>query len=876
MKTKLLLLLAFLCQISFAQVSNANLVAYYSFDNTLVNAGPGGSNYNLSYFGSGTNPAYLATGGVTGGSINNSGCFEFNTTITLQNSEFFNLLESNPNQSFSVSYWAYNNQAQSTSSIRTHFEMFGSMFARGGLAWGISTQNGNFSLTSAANVSHTIGVWNHIALVYDASALRLRMYVNGFAYNEVATPANTIFKYNNKFVIGGGTDGSGDNSLTKAFAGRIDEMYVFNRALQQTEVTALYNKEVPTSSCPTGNYTANSQALVDLLAGCTTINGNLTISGSGITNLSSLSSLTSVNGNLMISGATNLTSLNGLSNLTTINNALVIINSGITNLDGVSNLTSVSGISINQCSSLTSINGLSNVSGILTGDVIFYQNNNLTNLNGLQNITQARSLNISENTNLQNISSLSGLTTLTHNISNTLQLIQNNNLTNLNGLNNLTTFSNNGGVRIISNTSLTDIDALAAISNLAYLEITNNTNLSTCAIASVCNLLNVNTSNAFISGNGTNCSSKPVVQSFCPTCPPGDVIFTTQTEVNNFLAQYPNCTQINGNLTIEGWDVTNLSNLGSLNSITGNLNMYLVNSSASLTGLQNITSVGGRVYIEFQRPNVDYLSGLTSVGGLVVAGAGITNLNGLSNITGHIPGNLEVFNNPLNNLTGLNNITSVGNDLLISFSNNLVDLTGLNNITSVGKSLTIHFNNNLTSLNGLNNLTTIGDINLNNSGFSLRGNPLLTNISALENVSNIVRGFNLWDNASLTNCAITPVCNKLANSTTNITLTGNATGCESIAVVQTACATLSSSDFELESNLKIYPNPFNSQITFDLGNSYENVTVLIHDITGKQLYKNSFSGNQLVINNLGNLPSGMYVATLTTENGTSITKKIVK
>ncbi|MCU0351194.1 MAG: T9SS type A sorting domain-containing protein, partial [Flavobacterium sp.] len=84
------------------------------------------------------------------------------------------------------------------------------------------------------------------------------------------------------------------------------------------------------------------------------------------------------------------------------------------------------------------------------------------------------------------------------------------------------------------------------------------------------------------------------------------------------------------------------------------------------------------------------------------------------------------------------------------------------------------------------------------------------------------------------------------------------------------------SDFELESNLKIYPNPFNSQITFDLGNSYENVTVLIHDITGKQLYKNSFTGNQLVINNLGNLPSGMYVATLTTENGTSITKKIVK
>jgi hypothetical protein len=604
MKTKLLLLLAFICQISFAQVSNANLVAYYSFDNTLVNAGPGGSNYNLSYFGTGTNPTYLATGGVTGGSINNPGCFEFNTTITLQNSEFFNLLESNPNQSFSVSYWAYNNQAQSTSSIRTHFEMFGSMFARGGLAWGISTQNGNFSLTSAANVSHTIGVWNHIALVYDASALRLRMYVNGFAYNEVATPANTIFKYNNKFVIGGGTDGSGDNSLTKAFAGRIDEMYVFNRALQQTEVTALYNKEVPTSSCPTGNYTANSQALLDLLAGCTTINGDLTISASGITNLSSLSSLTTINGNLQIINTTNLASLNGLSNLTTINGTLSLGNTNISNLDGISNLNTVSGIGLSQNNSLTNIQGLSNVAGIMSGAITIFQNNNLTNLSGLQNITQASSINITENLTLQNLNGLAGITTLTNNISNTLQIQQNNALTSLDGLNNLTTFTNNGGVKIIGNQALTSIDALAQINNLILIDILDNSNLSTCAIASVCSLLNVNNSNAFISGNGTNCSSKIVVQNICTT--------------------------------------------------------------------------------------------------------------------------------------------------------------------------------------------------------------------------------------------------------------------------------LSSSDFELESNLKIYPNPFNSQITFDFGNSYENVTVLIHDITGKQLYKNSFSGNQLVVNNLGNIPSGIYVATLTTENGTSITKKIVK
>ena len=604
MKTKLLLLLVFLSQISFAQVSNANLVAYYSFDNTLANAGPGGSNYNLSYFGTGTNPAYLTTGGVTGGSINNPGCFEFNTTITLQNSEFFNLLAStNPNQSMSVSYWVYNNQAQNSASIRTHFEAFGSMFSRGGLGWGVSTQNGNFN-TTTANLAFTSGVWDHITLVFDASQRRLLMYVNGNAASQVITTANSIFKYNNKFVIGGGTDGSGENSLTKALSGRIDEMYVFNRALLPTEVTALYNKQVPAPNCPTSNYTATLQSQIDVLAGCTTFNGNLTINAPTATYLNALSSLTTVNGNFVIANGTSFTNLEGLSNLTTVTGNFIIGGVSISNLNQLTSLTSVGGIVLNGNNFLTDIQTLSNISGSLTGNITIINNQNLTNLNGLQNISQAASLNITNNASLQSINGLSGLTTLTNSFSNTLTIETNPLLASLNGLNNLVNLPNNGGVRILTNNSLSDISALATISNLAYLEITNNPNLSTCAIAPVCNLLNVNNSNAFISGNGANCSSKTVVQNIC--------------------------------------------------------------------------------------------------------------------------------------------------------------------------------------------------------------------------------------------------------------------------------ATLSSSDFELESNLKIYPNPFNSQITFDFGNSYENVTVLIHDITGKQLYKNSFSGNQLVVNNLSNLPSGMYVATLTTENGTSITKKIVK
>lgn len=89
--------------------------------------------------------------------------------------------------------------------------------------------------------------------------------------------------------------------------------------------------------------------------------------------------------------------------------------------------------------------------------------------------------------------------------------------------------------------------------------------------------------------------------------------------------------------------------------------------------------------------------------------------------------------------------------------------------------------------------------------------------------------------------------------------------------------TLNSEDFNFnERNIIAYPNPFNNQITFDFEGNSEKGTISIYDISGKQLYQTKFDGNSATINNLGNLPAGIYLATLTTENGTSITRKIIK
>lgn len=551
---------------------------------------------------------------------------------------------------------------------------------------------------------------------------------------------------------------------------------------------------------PSGNVTLTTQAEVNAFVAqypnCTEINGLLTINGGNINNLSGLSNITSITNGLTISQCNTLTSLNGLQNITSING-----NISITNNPLLVDLTGLNG--------LTSLNN--NSSGSL-GNIFLNQNNNLTSLNGLQNLT---------------------------------------NLTRDNLANTRTGFA------IYNCNSLTDISALGNINNavVEFIVLSNNTNLSSCAISTVCNKLAINTDWVTISGNATGCESIAVVEAACnpDPCPPSNVTLTTQAAVDAFVAQYPNCTTIQGNFGLVGESINNISGLSSLTTINGGL--FIQNTSlTNLAGLNNLNTVQR---ITLSSNNV------------------LTDISQLSGINVALTGNISItYNNALISLNGLQNITAFAR---MTISNNpaLTSLSGLDGLSSstspFSTSVNIENNAGITSLNGLQNL-----INFTNSGgIRIFENPLLNDISAIANI-NSFGALEIVNNIVLSNCAIFSVCNKLNVSPSDVVINGNATGCESIAVVQAACDTLSSSDFELESNLKIYPNPFNSQITFELGNTYENVTVLIHDITGKQLYKNSFSGNQLVVNNLGNLTSGIYVATLTTENGTSITKKIVK
>lgn len=155
---------------------------------------------------------------------------------------------------------------------------------------------------------------------------------------------------------------------------------------------------------------------------------------------------------------------------------------------------------------------------------------------------------------------------------------------------------------------------------------------------------------------------------FAQSCLPNGIVFTSQQQIDNFHTNYPLCTVIEGDVRVQGTDITNLKGLNVLTSIKGGMYIVFNDSLISFSGLENLTSVGGDVTL--------------------------------------------FYNRRVTNLSGLDNLTSIGSSLGIGYNMNLVSLTGLENLTTLGRiysgiyngTLTIEYNENLMSLLSLQSI----------------------------------------------------------------------------------------------------------------------------------------------------------------------------
>jgi hypothetical protein len=135
------------------------------------------------------------------------------------------------------------------------------------------------------------------------------------------------------------------------------------------------------------------------------------------------------------------------------------------------------------------------------------------------------------------------------------------------------------------------------------------------------------------------------------SCLPEGITFLWQADIDSFQTNYPGCTKIEGDVTINSFDITNLNGLSVLTSIGGSLSIY-VDVLSSLAGLENLTSIGGGLIIQ----NNDSLTSLT----------GLENLTSVHNIWFR-------YNHSLTSLTGLDNVITFGSLIWIADNDTLSD-----------------------------------------------------------------------------------------------------------------------------------------------------------------------------------------------------------
>jgi len=391
--------------------------------------------------------------------------------------------------------------------------------------------------------------------------------------------------------------------------------------------------------CPTGDYFFDSQAEIDdfgaMYALCTDITlGDVSISGSGISNLNGLSNLKNVTGEFRLYNINTLINTDGLSNLTTVGDWLQISSisstsvamnlSGLTSVGGDFQITGNSALTAIDLSSLTSVGDelrITNNSALtavnlnsLTNSPVYIsigQNNVLTNLN-LDNLTTVGGLSISINSALPNLNTLSNLTTVG---SSGLSINTNDALTDINGLSNLTTIE--GGLGIYSIPSLTHLDALSNLTTLGgMLEI------------GLPQLTNLDGLSGLTSTGGINLSVNPSL-----------------TDIDGLS----NITTLGGNLRINDVDaLTNLDGLNGLTSIGGRIEITRNALLTNLDGLSNVTSVQGEIRI----------GGFTAS----IGNPQLTDISGLQNISAEGITNLYIRHNPLLSVCNLPNFCTYLSD----------------------------------------------------------------------------------------------------------------------------------------------------------------------------------------------------------------------
>lgn len=575
-------------------------------------------------------------------------------------------------------------------------------------------------------------------------------------------------------------------------------------------------------------------------------------------------------------------------------------------------------------SSLLPLANITNIDGNLLIGTTYYSSSGsplLTSLNGLDNLISVGGwLDIEICTELINLEGLGAL----ESIEEGLIIIYNQNLTSLSGLENLSTL--NGPVYIVWNDSLTSIDALSSVetSEITDLSIFSNTSLSNCNITLLCSYLESPNGVINIYSNGDGCDSPSQIAENCfitlPCLPFGNYYFLSQEDVDYFSVNFPNCSNLQGQVIIRNGDITNLSGLNQITSINGALTLQFVSNLTALNGLHNLDFISGTLNINGNNSlnDISALSNIVSdsLVDLLIhdnTSLSICSINSICNYLDNINGTISIYdnnvgcNNPsqisdscninleclpygdyyltsqqeiddfsinypdctelngiikisgddITNLDGLSQITSISDRLDIAFNPLLNDISGLENLTHIGNTLVIWINDILEDLSPLENLTFVGE------SIRIISNDSLESLSGLDNVnSDSLAYIRVQFNPSLSMCSILSLCNYLEIDSADYDISNNLDNCNSGEEITQLCVN-DIQEYSKYSFFNIYPNPSSSILTIESKDNKIIDEVIIFNQLGQiLLQQESYSGSI----DISELNPGNYILEIISNN----------
>jgi hypothetical protein len=564
-----------------------------------------------------------------------------------------------------------------------------------------------------------------------------------------------------------------------------------------------YGESKKVQNCQ-GDVTLSSQAEVDAFT-CTEVNGNLTISGGDITNLTSLALLEKISGNLLITNNPNLETLDLPALGSNVASLSISNNGNLNSISGFNNLFQASSLHIGDNPKLVTVSGFNTLAhvpvGLGGGGFTIVQNDALTNLSGFDALITTTNLRIVNNSKLL---ALDGFPSLTQVIGD-FQISNNESLKTINGFNKLRAISGyprivlNSALLIENNASLETLEGLSSLKSISApldagrvppvpgtvtVYVTANPKLTACCSLRplLDALLSSGAPSSFvrinISGNGGGCTQENILN--CEKICDGDVTLTSQAEVDAF-----NCTKVTGNLTVTGADITRLSGLSSLREVYGDLRIENVNAP-SLEGLVLLDSIGGALLV-MNNPSLNVILGLSFS---VREGIEIANNDNLHQMSGFNTlkklGWLAIQNNPkLTQVLGFDSleitetiyadpfgpagIAIVNNDALtiiptfkmlktvgsitITGNDQLASLEGFPEVSRIAGVLTVSDNSSLRVINGFENLESIVGISkhIPAAGLLFENNPLLEGFQGLSSLKEV--NSDQWAEISINNNA---------------------------------------------------------------------------------------------------------------------------